>query len=275
MREVLVVAVAIAAVGCGVFGPIAVPIPVEDKDFVSDAKTALTHLKGEYVLTKGMVAVLEQKVDEFLYMEDGLKLGRVKWKSFRGELSACWQTPFKAADEIKSRTVTAVDAAKHLKNNKTLHEAKAVQDTAWNAVQKVQACPQALTDKIKGMPRRASDEAKAWSQGKMQILNDARVIIRNDIPMRIKALPATAVNEVTTIGKQIASAKGWQETLKGMGGSAKEAMQKNQAQLKTLEGIKAEASNLQKVIGNDSSALKETVADATRRVANGINEFKK
>ncbi len=273
MRIVVVALTAIMVAGCGLLGGTKIEVPIEDKDFVTDAKAALTNIKAEYVFAKGMVSVVNQKVDEFLYIEDGLKLGRVKWKTFQTELADCWQTPFSAVENVKARTVNVIDAARNLKNNTALHEAKSVRDTAYNAVAKVQACPQALADQVKGLPKRATDEAKAWAQGKMQILNEVRVIVRKDLPSRVKALPGKVVDDVTVIGKQLASAKAWQTTIEKAGNEA--AKNKNLRQIKTLEGLKAEATSLQTTITSDAATLGTQVQEATRRIATGINNFKK
>ncbi len=274
MRFVVCALSAVVIAGCGLLGGAGIAVPVEDKDFVTDAKGAIVQLKADYVLTKGIGAVVQQKIDEFLYIEDGLKLGRVKWKDFRSELDACWNAPLETVAKVEQRAVKAVDAAQQFKNRTTLHEVRAVQDTTWNAVQKVRACPQSLTDKVKGMPRRASDEAKAWAQGKFQILNDLRVLLKSELPTRVKALPTNAVSNVGVVAKQLASAQTWQATLNKMGKSAANQAKTNQAQVKQLQGIQKQANGLKDEVVKDASQLSTQAVELGVKVTDGINGFK-
>lgn len=262
----------LALSGCGMFGGAGVAVPVEEKDFVTDSRKAMEMLKSDYVLSKGVMAIARQKVDEFLYIEDGMKLGRVNWSTFQDELKSCWSTPMEVVGSAEQRAVNALDAAKHLKNQETLHQLQVVQDSAWNAVQKVKACPQSLTDNVKGMPKRATDEARAWAQGKFQILNELRVLVKQEAPNRAKELGVNAGGAAKTIATQLAEAKSWQAALEKMGNQA--MGKKNAGQVKELERLQSEAVGLQTQVTTDAAKLGADAVEMGGRVTTSLDSFK-
>jgi hypothetical protein len=258
-------------VGCGLFGG-SVPLPPpEDKDFVTDARDAMVNVKAEYVLAKGIVAVVEQRIEAFLDIEDIPRMGRVRWSSFRAELEGCWNAPFEAIENVETRAVNAVDAAAQLRNRTALHEAQAVQDTAWNAINTIQTCPQALTERVAGLPRRASDEAIAWSQNKMALLNEIRVLLRHDLPARLQTLGTVAVEGPQAVVTQLGEAKAYTEVLARAGDDATRSS--NSRQIRELEQMQTEAQDLGTQVSTDASGFGTGIADSGTKMVDGITNF--
>lgn len=269
IRQAVVGSVAAASLmGCGVLGKLPVKVPVEKKDFVNDAKAALDKLKGEYTLVKGLAATVQTKVDEFLYIEDGLKLGKVQWKEFRNELESCWNTPFEAAENVQAKAVNIQDAAMAFKNQTALHELQSVKDSSWNAVNKVKSCPQATKENVTGLPKKATDEAKAWARGKLEILNELRVLAKDEAPTRAKALAPAATDAVTKVGTQLASATAYLKTIEQMGDQA--ATDATNQQIAQLNQLKAEAEQLVGSAGGDAATIGTQAAEATKKITEGF-----
>lgn len=268
VRRWFVGAVAVSSVGCGIV-PVKVPLPsVGQKDFTADAQKAMQNLQSEYTLAKGVVALVQTKVDEFLYIEDGLKLGKVQWKEFRNELEACWNTPFEAVTGGESRLVNASEAAQAFRGNSALHEVQAVKDTGWNAVNKVKACPQALKDDVKGFPKKTTDEAKAWARQKFEVLNELRVLAKDEVAKRATALKPAAEDAVKVLATQIAAANGHLALAKQAGDSAVAAA--TQTQVDQLSGMQAEAQKLLEQATTDSVALGKSASEAAVKVQHGF-----
>ncbi len=270
MRRWVVGAAAASAVGCGAF-PIKVPLPsVGTKDFSADAQKAMLRLQSEYTLAKGVVALVQTKVDEFLYIEDGLKLGKVQWKQFRNELEACWNAPFEAVEKIEARSVNASEAAQALKGNSALHELQAVKDTGWNAVNKVKACPQALTDDVGGFPKKATDESKAWARQKFEVLNDLRVLAKDEVAKRATALKPAAEDAVKVFATQLASANAHLALAKQAADQAVTA--DTQRQIDSLTAMQNEATALGQQAATDSAALLKAAGESAAKVQSGFQE---
>ncbi|MFT5434868.1 MAG: hypothetical protein ACI9OJ_005584 [Myxococcota bacterium] len=267
-----VVVVGAAMLGCNML-PAQIPVKAEDRDFVTDAKAAVSELKADYVLTKGMGALMQQKVDEFLYVEDGLKLGRVKWKTFRSELNSCWQTPVETLKGVEQRAVSTVDAAKHFQNKTAFHQLRVIQDSGQNAFDRVKACPQSLTEKVAGFPKRAKEDSVAWGQGKLALVNEVRVLVKDEVPNRLATLGETAVSAPTTVAKQIAQAETYRKTLEQLGDAA--ALKSNGNQLKTLRALQSESKTLASTVQSDASVLSEMVSESGTKMSTGISRFGK
>lgn len=269
-RAALVMLMA-GTLGCGMISGLA-PDPGE-KDFITDAKKAVDDVKTEVTLLMGIATVVEQKVEELLYFEDGLKLGRVKWSKFREQLTGCWNAPAEAVAGVEKRTINAVNAAKQYQNRTTLHEVKAVQDTAWNAVNTTKRCPQALSDKVQGFPKRSKDEALEWARGKLEIVNDIRVLLKQELPARSKAVLAVATSAPVTVGKQLASAEAYKQTLQKL--KATKTLQKHTKQVSQLEALKGEITTLAGSVQKDAGNLGTKAKDIGQRVTTGLTSFGK
>ncbi len=249
-------------------GKLPIKVPVEKKDFINEAKASVDKLKGEYALLKGLAATVQTKVDEFLYIEDGLKLGKVQWKEFRNELESCWNTPFEAAEAVQARVVNIQDAAAAFQGNSALHELQSVKDSSWNAVNKVKACPQAVKEDLTGLPKKATDEAKAWARGKLEILNELRVLAKDEAPARAKALVPAATDAATKVGTQLAGATAYLKTIEQLGDQ--DAIAATNDQIASLGRLKDEAQQLVTSAGSDAAAIGTQAADAGRKIGEGF-----
>ncbi len=270
LRAAMAVSMA-GIMGCGMLGGLA-PEPSE-KDFITEARAAVDEVKAEITLLLGIATVVQQKVEELLYFEEGLKLGRVKWKKFRTQLTDCWSAPAEAVADAKKRAVSAVDAAKQFKNRSTLHEVKAVQDTAWNAVNTVKRCPQALSDQVLGFPKRAKDEVKEWAQGKLEIINDIRVLLKEEVPARVKGSLAIVTSAPATVAKQLASAEAYKATLEKL--KSTKTLKKHNQQLKQLEALKTEITTLGGDLQKQGTQVTAQATKMTKDVVEGLSSFGK
>lgn len=273
MRIAIATIISCSIMSCGMLGNTAIQPPVEDKDFVAPAKEAVLALKADYVVTKGLFAIVQQNIDNFLYVDDMPRLGRVRWNKVREEFTSCWQAPLDAVENAEQRAVNAASAATHFQSQGALHEVKAVQDTGWNAVQRVKACPQSLTDQVEGLPRNATDEAKAWTQGKMEILSSTRVLLLGELPARLEKLGGTAVDTPATVGRQLAEAEAYKQTLQQIGNDA--VRSSNARQINELNRIKTETTGLGQTVSNDASALGTMATEMTTKLTEGIATFGK
>ncbi len=270
MRRWLMGAAAVSALGCGMI-PVKLPVKaVDQKDFITPAKAAVDNLYAEYTLAKGLVALTQTKVDEFLYIENGLKLGKVQWKTFRDELEACFNSPIEAAETVQARTINATEAAQAYKGNSALHELQAVKDTGWNAVNKVKACPQALTDQVKGLPKKPTDEAKAWARQKLEVLNELRVLAKDEAPKRGQTLGAVAQKAVTDLTKQLGEANAHLALAKQMGDQA--VTSATQSQVDQINGLLGEVKNLSAQAPADATALGKAAAESVTKIRQGFTD---
>ncbi|MBT9555215.1 MAG: hypothetical protein IV100_04255 [Myxococcales bacterium] len=253
--------------GCGLV-PVKLPVSAPTKDFASDAAKAMTDLKAEYTLAKGLAALVQTKVDEFLYIEDGLKLGKVQWKQFRDELESCWNAPVETAEGIQARVIKAEDAAAAFQGNAALHEVQAVKDAGWNAVNKVKACPGALKEDVTGLPKKATDEAKAWARTKLEILNELRVLAKEEAPARAKSIGPKALDAAKSVGTQLAGATAHLATIEKLGDQKANDFMKDQ--IAKLNAMKSEAEQLSSQVQTDSVTIGTQSADAGKRIAEGF-----
>ena len=259
---------AMGTIGCGVLGGLT---PVPDKDTVADAQKAVDGVKAEVAFLMGIATVVETKVDELLHIDEAVNLGRVKWGEFRQQLKGCWEAPMEASDSAVKRSVNAIDAAKQWKNRATLHEIKAVKDTAYNAVNSVKKCPQALTDKVEGFPAKAKDEAVQWAHDKLDILNELRVLLKEDVPKRATKLAKMTPGALGVVAKQIAEAKGLKATAEKLKNTA--ALKKYTKQEQDLTGLQTDLQGMADQITKDASGMGKKAADLANKVTAGLGNF--
>ena len=268
VRNVVVGSLAAATVSsCGML-PVKIPVSAPNKDFIAEARASMDKLKGEYTLAKGLIALVSTKVDDFVYIEDGLKLGKMQWKDFRNELESCWNTPLETVEGAQAKLVEIKDLAAAYQGNSALHELQGVKDSGANAVNKVKQCPQAAQEDIKGLPKKATDEAKAFARGKLEILNELRVLAKEEVPNRAKAIAPAAQDAVTKNATQLASATAQLKGAEQLGDKA--VVEATNGQITELNQLKSEAEKLVGQAGGDATAIGAQVTEATKKITDGF-----
>ena len=252
------------ALGCGALGGLGVPGLGEQKDYVGDAQKHVSTLKSDYVLMMGVYDLVEQKLDEFMYVPDGLKLAQVKWKDFQEDLTGCWNAPMEAVENAQQDAVDAMEAAKAYKNQSALREVKAVQVTGMNAFNRVKQCPAMLADEVKGFPKKGMDEGKAWARDRLKILNEIRVLIKDDLPSRATAVGKRAAEVPLKFAGIVKEAEAFGLSVQKIG--TPEQKQKHQQQMDQLNAMKADLDALQGDVQRDATGMPGRLGDTGTRV---------
>jgi len=267
-RYVLISVLSVAVCGCGFFNS---GVKVEEKDFVSRAEKEVIQIKANYVLLTGVFDIANQKMDELMYVPDGMKLIRVKWKRFHADVMSCWNTPFEAAENAQQRAVSAASAARHFRDQTARRELQVVRDTAVNAVNKLKECPQALADDVQGVVRRTPEEVKAWARDRMAIVNDLRVLVRKDVPSRATAFAESAASAPAKIQAIIKEADLHTETMTRLGTT--EQQNKHKAQIAKLKQLEREIGKLRVEVTDDTAKIPDEVAELARQIEQSLTKL--
>lgn len=254
----------VVALGCGSLGGIGVPGVGPQKDYVGEAANHVSALKSNYVLMMGVYDLVEQKLDEFIYVPDGLKLVQVKWNEFQDDLTGCWNAPLEAVANAQQDAVDAMEAAKAYKNASALREVKAIQTTGMNAYNRVKQCPAMLADEVKGFPKKGMDEGKAWARDRLKILSDMRVLLKDELPARATSLGKLVVEAPAKFALVIKEAEGAGIALQKIGSA--EQKQKHQQQMDELNRMKADLDALSKDVQRDAMGMPARLADTGAKV---------
>ena len=272
LRKVVPSLVAVASaliLGCPPAEPVSQPT-LEDKDFLGAAQAAVASAGAEVVIASGMEALLTAKVDELLYIEEGLKL-KIRWKKYRAALKECLQARMEPVEEPELVAVDRGQAAQHLNSETPLHQLQLVRDLGLNAVRQYAECPPLGAEKIPGLRRRAKEELKAWALDKISLVNDYRVLAKMLSP-QIEAVGPAVQAAAAVAKKALGDAKAYQIKLD----EAKATnANKNRRQIQQLEALVGEAEKLR----GEAEQRRQGMADSTKKQQNrvefGITNFGK
>ncbi len=276
LKMTMMMTVAVFGLGCGTLGGLgkglggATGVGTQ-KDYVAEAEKHMLGLKADYVLLMGVQQTVDQKADLFTRVPDGLKFLQVNWKQFEGELTSCWNTPIETIQSVKGSSVDAIEAGKAYRSNGVYHDLKSVQLTAQNGIDRVKQCPGVLAAEVKGFPKKTADTAKAWAQERLKILNDLRVLIKQEVPDRAKAVGNRVLDTPTQIGGVLAEAQGAFEVLKKNPLANDGDRAKMQGQLDTLKRMQGEAQDLGNTVQRDAMVIPGKSAETGTKL---VNNFK-
>ena len=265
----LVAAASALILGC----PPAEPEPpptLEDRDFVGPAQAAVTSARAEVVIASGLAALVTAKVDELLYIEEGLK-PRIRWNMYRAALKECLQAKAESVEEPETITVDRAEAAQHLNGETPLHQLQLVRDLGLNAVRQYAECPPLGAENIPGLRKRAKTELKAWALDKISLVNDYRALAKV-LPAQVEGVGPAVQAAADLAKKALGDAKAYQVKLDEV--KATNA-NKNRRQIQQLEGLVGEAEKLR----GEAEQRRQGIADNSKKQQNrvefGITNFGK
>lgn len=188
----------LSVVGCGAaggaLGGLGAVAPKEDtgKSLIEEAKGYVAELKGEYVLTMGIVDEATAKVEELAVIPPGVNLKALKLKDLTAALQECIDTPIAKATELTEAAIDLKDAGSHFNQKAGLRDLKHVQAAADAGYKNVTSCAPAGLAKAKALPKNVDEVTRGFIDLKVQQVDELRKLVKDQIPNRGAALIKTA-----------------------------------------------------------------------------------
>lgn len=263
----------VTMVGCGgaggALGGLGAAAPKEDtsSSLIDEAKGYVAELKGEYVVTMGVVDELTAKVEELGQVPAGVNLKQIKLKELTSALQECWDTPVAKAKEIVEAGVDLKDAGSHFDQKQGLRELKHVKQATDAAYKNVTSCAPAALTKAKALPRDASEVTRGFIDAKVQQVDELRKLVKDEIPARGEKLYKVAAGIVPKLGEvyaklqaQLANPMSDQGLLKG--------------HISELEGLQKEITGMAQKVQTDAKGLANVATEMPGKITKAFSSFK-
>lgn len=182
----------------GLGGALGAAAPKEDtgKSVVEEAQGVIAELKGEYVVTFGIVDEVMAKIDNLAQVSPEVNLKQLKLKEFTSALQQCWDSEVTEIENTKLAALDLKDAAQDFNRKEGLRDLKQSKTAVKNAVDNAEKCVPAALDDAKKLPKNATDATKAFVDQKIGEVDAIRVLVKKEIPARAESLLKTAVGSV-------------------------------------------------------------------------------
>ena len=271
---IVTAAFGLVTLGCGKGGGGGLP-GVSDKDYVTDAEQQYSRLKADYVVLFGILDIAENKIDGLTAMPEFQKLGKVKWAQFHGELKGCWEAPIESIKGAKANAYDIASAAKALQSKAVFGKVATVKDHGASLIKTVKGCPQMAADKVTGFPKKTKDEVLTWAREKLALVNDIRVLFKQTVPDKAKALKTTAVDVPAKIAGLAAQAVAHAKVVSKNPLASSATKNKANAQVQQLKRMQTDAAGFGKKIVNDMKNLPARLQRIGTKVGTNITSVGK